>query len=433
MRISRVASLLLIPLLSLFGFRGTGRLAEGASPAPGPAAEVKAERELHVVGIHVGFTKSGGKVHGGKALVSVKRPGKQVILVLAAYNLVTWEVSADPDTRLEKVILCGYHRQTATGLSKDVEVTEAFREDRKGETSLAFYAQFRTLAEALHGKTGLRISSFSGAYRADSAAPVVVDRVQDDPRLSAEWPTPTPLANLPKLTFKAMFLTPGKYGHETKMAYGDFTLSGPKEDALKPAPHGVWRMTYDPDGMKYYGVAEAGNAIVEVDMEKRAISKLDLGLHVPRLNTPTDLTFDTKRNRLLLCATSCLCAYSPASGKWSVLADKFRVVTMAYHPGEDALYALQVEHEGEPTLVKFNPEGAALKKVTLEGPIDPRSLPRGPGITGIQLVHTDGRLVLLAGPGGHHLFSTEEGAPLKKYIYLVDPESGKARLTWKAQ
>src|SRR5262245_35417542 len=99
MRVSRTVPLLLV------GFLGPGCLADGASPLPGPAAEAKAERELHVVGLYEGFTKSGGKVHGGKALVSVKRPGKQVTLVLAAYNSVTWEVSADPDTRLEKVIL----------------------------------------------------------------------------------------------------------------------------------------------------------------------------------------------------------------------------------------------------------------------------------------------------------------------------------------
>ena len=38
-------------------------------------------------------------------------------------------------------------------------------------------------------------------------------------------------------------------------------------------------------------------------------------------------------------------------------------------------------------------------------------------------------LVLLAGPKGGWF----DGKPLNQYIYLVDPESGKARLTWRGQ
>lgn len=423
--------------MTLASFSCAERLAEGAVPAKS-AAELNADRELHVVGLYEGFTKSGGKVHGGKARVIVKRPGKQVILVLSAYDSITWEVSATQDTRLERVILCGYHRQAVHGLPSEVGVTKAFREGRTGEdVSLACYAYrldspaFRTLVEALHDKVGLHVSSFSGAYRAPANEPVTVEQVQNDPRLSADWPVPSRKADLPKLTFNAMYVLAGKYGHETKVSYGEFALAGPNEKSLKPAPQGVWRMTHDPDGKKYYGVAEAGNAIVEIDMDKRALRKLDLGLDVPRLNTPTDLTVDTKRKRVLLCASGCLYAYSPARDKWSILTDGFRVMTMAYHPGEDMLYSVRADHEGRITFAKFNPEGAALQEIPLDGPIDPRSIPQGPAITGLQLIHTNGRLVLLVGPGGHHLSPVGADKPLKRYIYIVDPRSGKAELTWK--
>src|SRR5262245_35988779 len=243
MRVCRRVPLFLVLLLSITRLPGTG---------PRAADRQETSRELHVVGLYEGFTKTDRKVHGGKALVTVQRPGKRVTLVLTAYDSVTWEVTAGPSTQVEEVFLCGYHRQAVKGLPKGVKVVEAFREDRKGDLSLAFYTyrldspQFRALAEALHRKTGLKVSSFYGNYRAKLEEPIVVERVQDEPRLSPDWPTPTPLAELPRLTFKALHFTPGKFGHQLQVAYGDFTLNGPKVDSLKPAPKGVWRMTYDP-------------------------------------------------------------------------------------------------------------------------------------------------------------------------------------------
>jgi hypothetical protein len=103
---------------------------------------------------------------------------------------------------------------------------------------------------------------------------------------------------------------------------------------------------------------------------------------------------------------------------------------MLNNPKEDAVYALQPVHEGVPRLVKLNPDGAVLNKTQIEGPIIPGSLPEGHGMSGIQLVHANGWLVLLASPGGHHV--PEDGSPQKrKYIYLIDPKTGKAQLTWK--
>src|SRR5262249_39846977 len=86
-----------------------------------PAKEKdKADRELHVVGICEGFTESGGKIHGGKALVTVNRPGKQVTLVLLTSDPVTWEVTLGKDTKLEKVILGGGGRSVVKGLPEKV-------------------------------------------------------------------------------------------------------------------------------------------------------------------------------------------------------------------------------------------------------------------------------------------------------------------------
>jgi hypothetical protein len=429
-----MARLLLIPLVSLFGFLGTGPL-EGGSPLHRPTDQRKNERELHVVGFYEGFTKSGGKIHGGKALISVKRPGKRVTLVLTAYDSVTWDVSAEPDTVLEKVILCGYHRQAVKGLPKEVEVTEAFREDGKGVVSLAFYVyrldspQFRMLTEALRQNTGLNISSFHGAYRAEPGAPVIVDRVQNDPRLSADWPTPTPAADLPKLNFKAVHLTPGLHRHETQLAYGDFTLHGPKIESLKPAPKGVSRLTFDPVEKKFYGIA--GSGIAEVDLEKKSVRKIEESLDVPRISWPTDVTFDPKRKRLILLTRGILYAHEPATGNWSALADGLSAAAITYSAKDDALYAIRAEREGVPSLLSLNAEGAVVNATPLSGPIVPGLLPDGPGVSHAQLVAVEGQIVLMASTSGRR--DSGEETPRRAYIYIIDPESGKATLTWKGK
>jgi hypothetical protein len=79
----------LIPLLVLGCANGSAWSAgQDASKTQGErvARTDGGGRELHVVGIHVGFQKSDGKIHGGKAVVRISRPGKRVTLALSAYN-----------------------------------------------------------------------------------------------------------------------------------------------------------------------------------------------------------------------------------------------------------------------------------------------------------------------------------------------------------
>ena len=429
MRCHRLASLSFALAFLLMTQPGPSRLtAEDKS-----VAKASADQELHIVGLYEGFTRSDGKVHGHKALVNVKRPGKRVTLVLSGHTPLTWEITVEPGTQLEKVILAGSTRQAVKGVPKNAQVTEGFREGRGGNFPFAAYkidsVAFRVLIEALQRETGhRRAASFHGAYDAKAEVPVVIDRVQDDARLSAEWPIPSPLGDLPRLTFKAGHITPGAHRHDSTTAHGDFTLNGPRKDTLKPTPRGVGRIAFDPAGKKYYGLA--GSEVVEFEPGKREVKKIPVSLDVPPLSWPSDVVFDTKRQRLLLIASGCLYSYTPATGNWAVLADGFRALAIAYHPKEDVLYGLVAAHEAPPSLVKFNAEGAVLNSTKLEGPLPPGGISYGPVTAGFQLVHANGWLVLLMSPDGRFR-SEEDVAQPRRYIYLIDPASGKARLTWK--
>ena len=136
------------------------------------------------------------------------------------------------------------------------------------------------------------------------------------PRLSTDYPRLSRTADLPKVAFRAVHLTPtDRFG--TAASFGDFTQAGPDKASLKPLPDRIVRLAHDPKGKKYYGLTD--HEVHEVDLEKKTSTKLnpkkDLDLSWPRA-----LTFDTKRDRLLVVASNSIVEYDPAAGKWRALA-----------------------------------------------------------------------------------------------------------------
>src|SRR5262245_24786810 len=374
----------LASLMIFAGFLGCVQAGDDKPKADelAPKQEQAAGRELHVVGIYEGYTKTDGKIHGGKAQVSVSRPGKLVTLVLVAYDPVTWEITTSKDTRIEKVILGGSHKTAVKGIAADVAVVEAFRESNK--PALAFFSYsvnspaFHALAEAIDTMTGQKIASFNGQYQAESGKPLVVDALQNDERLSADYPQPVPARTLPKLTFTAHHFVSGRRPFDEFRSFGEFALSGPTINSLKPLPDRVGRITYDPVGKKHYGISD--HALALIDMDKKTVTKIDMGLHVPKMSWPAAITFDTKRERVLVTTSTngYLFAYYPKTQKWEVLADKLDAPALTYHPQDDALYGVRGNGDGE--LFQLNENGALIKSAKLDCPILPAMLKLGPGV-----------------------------------------------------
>jgi len=399
-------------------------------------AEKKADkdREVHVVGIYEGFTKSDGKIHGGKARVEVRRPDKHVTLVLVSYTPVTWEISLDPKTRIEKVILGGGGKSVVKGLPEKTEVVEAFRGSK--DPKLAVYAYksdapgFRAIVEAIDAMTKQKVANFTGIYRPDSENPLVVEDVSSDEQFSIDYPKPADPSKLPKLTFQAHREIGGKYPHEVVRSFGEFTLTGVKADTLQPLPDHVSRIVYDPVGKKHYGIYR--HKLAEIDMKTKKVKELDVGLQVPEISWPADVTFDTKRERVLLTSSGgggLLYAYSPKKDEWEVLAEK-PANAIVYHPKDEIVYGLKGDFGGKmPVFQHINAKGAVVDSMTLEGPFLPGIFGLGPGTGSVQLVAAGDKLVMLINPVG---LRGGEGPPPKwSYIYLLDQKTGKAQLVWK--
>jgi len=339
-------------------------------------------------------------------------------------------------TTLEKVILGGYYPQALKGAPENVEVVKAFRTDSGGaEPQLGYSytidsAEFRTLVHRVSKLSPLKIASFQGAYAYTHDKPFVINAIQDDPRLLTDYPQPTPLDKLPNLTFKALRLSSGdRFPHRVDVAYGDFTLAGPKVESLKPVPAGVSRLAYDPVGDRYFGVA--GHDVVTWKSGDKATSKMDLGFDVPQLHWPADVAFDTQRRRLFLSSAGYLYACDVVTDKWSALAERPELTAFTYHPKHDVLYGIALlhgEHGDRPVLRQFNVAGARVKSTPLGDPMIPGTLGRGPGVSGVQIVPADDHLVVLVAPHGHR---GEEVEPRTSCIYLVDPKQGKVWLTAK--
>lgn len=412
---------------------GVGLLA-GLAAAPARAAD----GEVHAVSVYEGYTRTGNVIHGGKAAVRVERPGKDVTLVLSAYHSVTWDVSVGPKSKLVEVILCGSNPQAAAGVPDGVKVIEAFRGGRGGNQPVQLNyqvesARFRPGIRALHRLTGREVRSFQGAYRSEPDRPFVVDAVQDDPRLSSEYPEPAPAANVPPVRFHAVRVVGGDRV-QPPASYGQFTQAGPDAATFVPLPGRVVRLAHDPAGNKHYGLTD--HEIHEVDLRKRTSTKLDPGLNVPEVHWPGAIAFDGKRQRVLVVAQGYVYAYTPGTGAWAALAEVPRGVIYAaigYHAKADALYVLGAPRGGDdgspPTLYRLNDKGAVLKETELGAPMFPGLIDRGPTGGHVQLADAGDHLAVLVatgiGPGAGGRADKES------FLFLIDPKSDRVTLAWK--
>jgi hypothetical protein len=403
------------------------------------AAEDKGARdaqELHLVGIYEGNVETGNQIHGPRATVHVDRPGKHVTLVLVTYDPVTWEITPTEGTEVAKVFLGGNRTQAVKGLPAGVAVVETWRQVPAEQLRYANESNspaYRRLARQAEKLTGLRVCSFQGAYCPD--APFKIDRVQDSPRLASTYPQPSPPGDLPPgangLSFDAhYYVSRDRHGIGRDTSFGPYTLLGPKKASLKSVP--VSRITYDPVGKTYYGIVGHDFALVDFDRGKAV--PIEVGLDVPPLSWPCEVTFDTKRERVVLGSSAgggYLYAYEPKSGKWSVISKRPGAFdAFAYSEQDDCLYGVILEYGEEgnrPFFGKVNMQGAVLSRKELTDPFLPGSLSAGPGVCTTQVVVAGDYVVVLAAPGG----LDPEGGPDGWYIYLIDPKSGKAWLTAK--
>jgi hypothetical protein len=123
----------------------------------------RASAEVHVVGLY--------ESRRTKAVVEVRAADRPVILVLCAYEPVTWEVRPAPGARLVEVIAAGYHAQRVEGAGVPVTTYSYDERSRAPDGKpLYFYTydhdeeKYPNMAARVKDLTGKRVTSFRGRY-----------------------------------------------------------------------------------------------------------------------------------------------------------------------------------------------------------------------------------------------------------------------------
>lgn len=377
-----------------------------------------AERELHVVGVYEG---TNGTTHGA---VFVNRPGQSVTLFLGAYDRMDWQITLGVGTTIERVFLNSYYPQTVQGLPPDVPVIR----NSYSESGTYLYFGY-TLGSsvmlravpAISAMTGQEIMSFQGAYQAP-ATPFVVDSVQDDPRLSVDYPKPVPLETLPDLEFQIATLS------GTDLTLHDYTLAGPVDGgSVIPSGH---RMSWDAASQYYYG---GDDGVIGYDSQTGSTQHYPLPEYIVREGWQMGTAFDRLRNRPLMVTLSgegFLYSLSTPTRQWSTVSSMHNrdVDCLEYHDADDSLYAATLTHEdtiGGKVIVLRASDGAFRKEIRL--PIFPFDIE--PGGHRAELVSVGDYLVLLLEPQ-NWTYPHSRGL-LESRIYLIDPRTDDVWLTYR--
>ncbi|MBC7820943.1 MAG: hypothetical protein IAG10_29005, partial [Planctomycetaceae bacterium] len=215
-------------------------------------------------------------------------------------------------------------------------------------------------------------------------------------------------------------------------SWGEFTLTGPDLNTLRPMPKGIVRMAFDAEKKQFYGLDHQN--VFQVDLVKQTTTELEIGTDAPQLSWPAGITFDSKRRRLLVLGSGLIYQCDvDKEHKWSVLREVHRHWAhgrgLVYEPQSDALFLLSQSFGGQMdyTLTRLDNEGAAVKTKTLAGPEFAGLFGRSPADSNSQLIAVDGKLILLAYPSERG----EAQTPARSSMFLYDPKTDRVQMTWE--
>lgn len=399
-----------------------------------------ADPELHVVATHVGHQTVRNQ-QPGTAAVTVDRPGKDVVLVVHAYNPTDWEVRATAKTTLTRVIAVGYHRQQVAA-PKGVPVEEQTYDGKRDGVSQTMIhgsydmdsPRFRPFVRKLFDHTKLEITSFQGLYQFDPKKPFVVDAVLKDERLSSDFPKLPPAAQISKVKFEATRIVFGNQRLGESRGFGEFTQTGPTADGFVQLPKGVSQVTYDTKAKQYYGLKS--HALHTVDLKRDTTTKID---PPDNFNWPTALTYDAKRERVLTTSRRGLFEYvTKNGGAWKQLAAEGlgSYAAVAWQSKTDTLFAFSAPRDPKnsgrlvPTLYELKADGTVANTTALGSPVFPGILGEY-GMHGIaELIDLGTELALLVHSDNRDSGTGNRGKP-EAFLYVIDPATGKVKLAWK--
>ncbi|MGI8604466.1 MAG: hypothetical protein ACR2OZ_15950 [Verrucomicrobiales bacterium] len=265
----------------------------------------------------------------------------------------------------------------------------------------------------------MKLASFHGTYEAPAEA-IVIDAVQDDPRLDSEWPRPVPPEEVPALNFDIAFWQGAGVGIR------HYTLQGPVGGGeLLPNA-----MAVIPDSEKryYYG---GDSDPFRFDTESGQVEELPVPAPLPEVSWPRGAAFDTQRNQAVLVTLGgegFLYSFSSETKAWSVISDMNNVDadSIAYHAPDDSLYFVPNSYSTIhlPAVQRLSAaDGSELGRIRL--PQLSFEIASHHGARS-EIISVGEYLVVLLDVRQSHYNPRPESR-----IYLVDPRTGEVKLTYR--
>lgn len=120
---------------------------------------------LHIVGVYEGsyppgVNHSSGYHPDGTIDIHVKNSRDPIVLGLASYEPVIWQIHSSEGVKIQEVVLSGNHPSKVVGLPESVKITrQAFGYSYEANAKQSPYAI------KLKDYTGLEVQSFQGMYK----------------------------------------------------------------------------------------------------------------------------------------------------------------------------------------------------------------------------------------------------------------------------
>ena len=238
--------------------------------------------------------------------------------------------------------------------------------------------------------------------------------------------------DLNKLRFTAVYITKGARPFAQSASIGEFTVNGPNRETLRPLPSRTVRAAVDGKMQQYFTLTHHDAFRMDSNVTNPTQLKPALA-EEQRISWPCGLTFDTKRNRLLVISRGgkgYLYSYSPTQNKWSVLADANNIdfAAIGYSEGDDLTYGLYQGYRDQsgPTLCQFNSLGAIIKSISLKNPQLAESIGRSPVSSIVQLIPLKNHIVVIVTPEHR----SEDTRNTKTHLYVINKSNYEVRRTW---
>jgi hypothetical protein len=339
---------------------------------------------------------------------------------------------------VKRVILCGYHTQQVK-VPMGIEVVEMFYEGREQRGLKGYlYAYYNTESprvrpaiQAIHKLTGQEVASYQGASTYDGSRPLFVDTVRNDERLRSDYPRVTPPDQLPALKFSATRLI-ARDRFSWSALHGEFTATGPQKKTLEGLPDRMLQVAYDPTAKQYYGIT--GHELHTVNLKDGTSEKIEPPAGVDP-NWLRALTFDAKRDRLVISGRKALYEYSTKNKQWAVLIpnNKGSFAGLAWQTKTDTLYAISEEllGDGQVYLYELNARGAVVAKTLLQRPMFPGVLSLRSGDNRAELIDLGSDLAALVYRETRDSDTGEGGKPENPSYSSSTPRP--ARRNWRGK